>query len=293
MAAKSEFETFLNEELKKYRDISFPIHSSWLRRLLVSHCACNKLHPNPDDEFCDPSIGPSDRIISEYMQSFHRAVDNGEEYCIEPILVERMYPDGYIILNGHHRWAAAMKLHYKKIHVKILNLTHEAEIQKILSRSRRTKRVTLDLDEVVFLKEYGPDAEPSLPFPLNKIYGEPLRKGIPSLFYFLAKRGYDIWVYTNRYTSVEHIRHYFKFHRTSVTGVITGLNRKNRAAQQLMQKMSSLISEHYQTTLHIDEHTVLRTSHGVQQFDEYALKDTESWAQQIMDIIKRIDSHEA
>ncbi|MBP3241914.1 MAG: ParB N-terminal domain-containing protein [Oribacterium sp.] len=33
----------------------------------------------------------------------------------DPIIVEKMYPDGYMILNGHHRWAAATRLGLKKV----------------------------------------------------------------------------------------------------------------------------------------------------------------------------------
>ena len=44
----------------------------------------------------------------------------------EPIPVEKMYPEGYMILNGHHRWAAALRLGQPEIPVKIVNLTHEA-----------------------------------------------------------------------------------------------------------------------------------------------------------------------
>ncbi|MCR4831375.1 MAG: hypothetical protein K5883_07980 [Pseudobutyrivibrio sp.] len=58
-----------------------------------------------------------------------------------------------MILNGHHRWAVALRLGYSNIPVKIVNLTHESDIKQILSNSTHDKRVTMDLDEVVFLTQ--------------------------------------------------------------------------------------------------------------------------------------------
>ena len=31
-----------------------------------------------------------------------------DELLEDPIVVEKVHPDGYMILNGHHRWAASM-----------------------------------------------------------------------------------------------------------------------------------------------------------------------------------------
>ena len=66
----------------------------------------------------------------------------------DPITVEKVHPDGYMILNGHHRWAAAMRVGIKMIPVKIVNLTNEVDIEKMLRASNNDKRATLDLDEV-------------------------------------------------------------------------------------------------------------------------------------------------
>ena len=30
----------------------------------------------------------------------------------EPLIVEKVHPEGYMLLNGHHRWAAALKTGY-------------------------------------------------------------------------------------------------------------------------------------------------------------------------------------
>ncbi|MBR0409403.1 MAG: hypothetical protein IJI25_00145 [Eubacterium sp.] len=63
---------------------------------------CSSLHPNPYDEFSQPEVGPSYRIISEYESRYLDAMKHGRYYYFyyknEPILVEKMYPEGYMIL---------------------------------------------------------------------------------------------------------------------------------------------------------------------------------------------------
>ena len=39
----------------------------------------------------------------------------------EPVLVNRMKAGGYMILNGHHRWAAALQRGLDRLHVQIMN----------------------------------------------------------------------------------------------------------------------------------------------------------------------------
>lgn len=292
MSSKTQFDEYIASEVEKYRDVYFPLRSSALRRLLVRHCDCKKMHPNPEDEFSMPEVGPSYRIVSEYVEAFRRAAKTEKEYCNDPVLIERMYPDGYLILNGHHRWAAAMKLGYKKIRVKIVNLTQESDVRKRLSQTKNTKRATFDLDEVVFLAEHGPATEKPLPFPLGNFYKEPLRRGIPALFNFLSANGYDVWVYTNSYYSFEHVRTYFRLHHAKVTGVITGLARKTKVGNNIKKKIDTMMADKYQTTLHIDGNALLRTSRNSKEFEEYDLDGGSDWAQQIMDIVRKFDKDE-
>ena len=54
-----------------------------------------------------------------------------------------------MILNGHHRWAAALRTDIKRIPVNIINITHEVDIENMLRLSDHDKRVSLDLDEVI------------------------------------------------------------------------------------------------------------------------------------------------
>ena len=226
----TKFEAYLKENLDKYRGVYVPVRANLLQRLLVQELNCNKIHPNPDDEFCKPEIGPSYEIISRYEEVIRAARMRGDNKPYkEPVIVEKIRPDGYMLLNGHHRWAAAMRMGMKKIPVKVVNMTTESDIHRILNKTTNTKRVTLDLDEVVFAPdgEEG-SAEKPLRWPLKKIFRERLRLGMPALFFFLRSHGYDIWVYTAKYYSPEYLHKLFWLYGAHIDGLETGTGRKRR-----------------------------------------------------------------
>ena len=287
------FGKYLEGEIEKYREGFVPLRTDPLRRLLIRHAPCAKLHPNPDDEFCSPEVGPSYRIINEYVERYLTAWRKHEkEYCSEPVVVERVQPDGYVILNGHHRWAAAVKLGSRRIPIRIVNLTQEKDIQKMILGSKNTKRVVLDLDEVVFCPDDSVPAEKPLGFPFYLIYREPLRRGIPELFNRLAAEGYDIWVYSRNYYSFDHIRRYFRRHRVHVTGVITGIMRKTKSSHSVRLRVEAMFSRQYSFTVHIDDSAVLRIRRGSRDFEDHRLRGEGPWAQEVIDAIEGMDAHE-
>ena len=144
----------------KYKGVYVPVKAGLLRRFLITKLPPDKLHPNPDDEFCFPEIGPNYQIVSNYeseMRQFRNDRMGGSVYAhigaFDPLYVQKIRPDGYMILNGHHRWAAARRVGLKTVDVKIVDLTQQSDIKKMLSSARHDKRVTLDLDEVVFCSD--------------------------------------------------------------------------------------------------------------------------------------------
>ena len=287
----------LSEELARYKSIYVPVKSSLLRRTLVRKVRCKKLHPNPNDEFCLPEVGPNYAIISKYEQQFLSpktvGYTGGLKYSEddEALTIERIRPDGYMILNGHHRWAAAHRIGKRRVPVKIVNLTHEEDILASLHKSSNTRRVTLDLDEVVFRNQKGAASEKQLPFPLSLRFREPLRLGVPALFRFLKRNGYDVWVYTSKYASVDYLNHYFKAYRTWVSGVVTGMSRNKGSMSS--GSMEKLLRERYTVTVHIDRDTVLRVDSHTRQYQEFRLSGSPTaWSREIMDILEGFDSHE-
>ena len=85
------------------------------------------LKPNPDDEFTYDNIGPSERIIECYCQVIRRNLRFDEDIFPEPIIIQRMRIGGYMILNGHHRWAAAIHEKVPKVRVVVVNPRKKGE----------------------------------------------------------------------------------------------------------------------------------------------------------------------
>lgn len=293
------FQDYLKQEIERVNGVYYPVRASFLRRVLVKNAKCKKLHPNPEDEFCFPDIGPNYQIISKYEKEYKRAetcgvVENGFDGGInDPLIVQKSMPDGYMLMNGHHRWAAAIRIGKKRVKIKIVNLTQEGDIRAMLQRSSSDVRVTLDLDEVVFSAEGDSPLEKPLRFPLDRFYRERLRLGVPALFHFLNERGYDIWVYTSKYYSMEYIRFFFRHWHVRLTGIVTGAGRKAPRGLGGAEAMNRLIEKKYKTTFHIDREAVMRVTGGTKECEEVRLNGSASgWAREVMDAIGALTKHE-
>ncbi len=287
------FQDYLKKELENTKGIYVPVRAGFLRRLLIRRTACKNLHPNPEDEFCIPTIGPNSGIISKYCQDFRRfGTRSSVEHDVEPLTVDKIRPSGYLILNGHHRWAAAIMTGQRSLPIRIVDLPLEEDIQKMLQRSRSDRRVTLDLDEVVFRSmDDGPVEK--LPFFLRVRYRQRLRLGIPALFRFLNDKGYDIWVYSANYYSFKQIQTLFMLYQTRVTGVVTGTGGKGRLGAAVHERLKKSVSEQYPTTIHIDARGIVKVDSRNKTYEEYSLNETGAqWSQEIMNLIGELDKHE-
>ncbi|MCR4604627.1 MAG: ParB N-terminal domain-containing protein [Eubacterium sp.] len=112
----------MQEDIKRYNDHRNTIRVSLIERLTVKKIDPNELHPNPDDEFTFVNIGPSERIVEGYAQEARMRQMRNLPIFEEPILIQKMeFNNEYIILNGHHRWAAALKAKIPKVRVSIVN----------------------------------------------------------------------------------------------------------------------------------------------------------------------------
>ena len=286
------FDEFIAEEVKKYKGIYVPVKAGILRRAVIRRAPLSKLHPNPDDEFCMPKVGPNYRIISEYMQRF-RLEAHTKDYCDEPLTVEKVRPDGYLILNGHHRWAAALRMGFSRIPIRIVDLTQDMDVKTILQNTKHDKRVTLDLDEVVFRKEGEGPLEKPLPFPAGRIYKERLRLGVPALFHYFNKKGYDVWVYSKGYYSADYIRRLFRKYHAHICGAVTGTARKTKDnTAEVRKELEALIANTYQRTVHIDNDMLLSISGRTREVEEHDIPGTpEEWSSRVMEIMEGIERH--
>ncbi len=290
---KTQFDAFLTEEVNRYKGVTVPVKANLFQRILIRQISWRKLHPNPNDEFCDPKIGPNYGIISRYEETIRNVRRHAQrDYIEEALIVEKIHPEGYMILNGHHRWAAAIRMNVQKLPVRIVNLTQAADIQEMLKNAKHCKRVTLDLDEVVFLPDGDQAAEKAPAFPFSRLYPERLRRGVPALFHCIKKKGYDIWVYTAKYYSPEYIKKLFLHYRVRIDGVVTGTARKAQASKAEKKNLEALIANQYPLTLHVDGHSLLRINSKTKAYEEYPLSgDPFTWSQEVMDLVGEMEEH--
>ena len=67
--AKTEFDNYIADEVSKLKGVYMPVKAGLLERLFKKRLHMNKLHPNPDDEFAFPDIGPYYEIVSGYEKA--------------------------------------------------------------------------------------------------------------------------------------------------------------------------------------------------------------------------------
>ena len=292
MAGKTQFEQFIADEIEKNRGRLVPVKASLAERMFVRKAHWKDLHPNPDDEFCFPSIGPNYGIISNYERMIQESRRASKAIRRDSITVEKVLPEGYMILNGHHRWGAAVKMNYSPLPISIVNLTHETDVERMVARSRHDKRVTLDLDELVFCSD-SEEAEPPLSFPFNRWYKMRIRRGIPALLHYLSKLDYDVWAYSSSYYSYEYIRAYFRHYSVRFDGIITGMARKGKVYEAANTRMSKLLYNQYGETLHIGRDMILRTGKNVTPYEVYRVEaGDDTWVQTVMNIVDGLNRKE-
>ena len=293
-AGKTQFDEFLEQEVRDSKGLYFPVKTKALVRAMTHSAAVSDLHPNPDDEFCKPDIGPNYEVIARYKKEFLDAQKMGQPfYSGEPLYVEPTYPNGYRIVNGHHRWAAAVQIGQTKLPIRIINLTHSEDVKRILEASKHTKRAALDLDEVVFSVGTETALEDPLPFPWNKVYPEQVRLGLPALFHSLSKKGYDIWLYTARYYSTDSIQSYFRKYHVTVDGVITASGKRIETSGESGKRIAQMFTDKYRHTVHIDSESVLQVIPGSKTIQEFPLSGSgESWSREVLEAIEKMEKTE-
>ncbi len=92
------------------------VKASLWERMTTKTANVKDLHPNPLDEFSNPKIGPNESAVSKYIREIIT-----EGTITEPIEVQKLASGGYEIVNGHHRWLAAIKVGLQKVPIEIVN----------------------------------------------------------------------------------------------------------------------------------------------------------------------------
>lgn len=244
----AKYREFVLDDLEKNAGLVHPVRAKLPERLFVRRAATKKLHPNPDDEFSDVKVGPNYGIVNRYVGQLARAGGSSEK--LERLIVEKIVPNGYRLLNGHHRWFAACLQKKKTLPIQIVNVTRVEDVRRVLDRASHPVCVSFDLDEVLLCAD-GQGAESRRLYPKGLFFRARVREGASALIRELRRMGCEVWVYTSTYASDRAIRRLLGAYRIEVDGVVNGLRKKGTG------RLAEAFRTTYRLSLHIDTDGVL------------------------------------
>ncbi len=163
--------------------------------------------------------------------------------------------------------------------------------------SANKMRVSFDLDEVLFVLPETHKTEPSLIFPLNRIFRERLRLGTPALIKELQDLGYEVWVYTSSFRSEKYIRMLFFFYGVKFDGIVNGTRHLTEVQRNNRTTLPQKLPNHYRISLHIDDESIVCSLGRQYGYHAYQLDaPDDEWKEKIIKRaaeIKKIDYPDA
>ena len=113
--------TRIKKDVEAYSGKRQMVRASIIDIMTVRHLSPDQMHANPDDDFVNPKVGPNEQIIEKYIEEAKHDMMAGEMSFDEAIMVAKLDNGEYMIVNGHHRWAAALKVGLKEVRVVVVN----------------------------------------------------------------------------------------------------------------------------------------------------------------------------
>lgn len=268
MIVKNEnYTKYVTEDLKYHKGLSHPVDSSIFLRIKSRQIDIKKLHPNPEDEFSTDSVGPNWEIVADYEKTIRFNMEVDLDIFSEPLYAVKLDKGGYMLLNGHHRWLAALDVNVKKVPVKIVNITTDEHVYNVINKSKRDKCVTIDLDEVLLTSD-------------NK-----LRENSSLLIREFGRMGYDVWTYTGSYLSNRYIKWLFFCNKCKIDGVVNGLNGKKNSL-----KLKNIFREKYTTIVHVDNEMLTFVNTQNKKYEIIDINATnEEWASVVAEAAHNFD----
>lgn len=277
-----DFRQFVLQDINITGEKPQLVKASLIERLSIRKMDPGKMHPNPEDEFSMESIGPNFEIVSNYAEYIRINRKLSKDLFDKPVVVEKMKHNGYMLLNGHHRWYAAMRMGLDKIRVKIVNPVHDEDIVRMLESTTNTCTAVFDLDEVLLATGNMKVAEIQESFLANKVPVR-LKAGVPEVIRALQEKGFDIWVYTGEYYSEGEINLLFEVYDLKITGAMNAVRQKGKG---YTQESKQRFNQKYKETLHIDNSSILITHTESKEFNHIEFGDKADWAGKILDYLK-------
>lgn len=274
------------DDVDKYNPVRRIKKSGLLERLLVRKCSPKRLHPNPDDEFSQEDIGPNLEIVGDYVKEVQRALNHSLPIYDEPVIVQKMEPDGYMLINGHHRWFAAIRMRVNKLRIKVVNIINETDLSRMLEETKNSKLVSFDFDEVLLCQDKNDEAA-IVDRLFSRKFKERLRTGAPEVIKLLQEKGYDICVYTSNYFCEEDFIEFFYMYRLKINIVVNGVNEKRKHSKGNAKRLQGMLRDKYKQIIHIDNESVIFTNTVTKEYDVCEFEDPNgSWSENVIRLIQ-------
>lgn len=150
-------------------------------------------------------------------------------------------------------------------------------------------RISFDLDEVLFVDPNTFETEAPLPFPLNRIFTERLRKGTIQLINDLKADGFEVWVYTSSFRSERYIRTLFRNYGVRFDEIVN----RNRHLKEVQKNNSITLPQKmpgfYHISLHIDDEDVIHQNGRLYGFRTFRVcEPDDEWAAKVLAEARRI-----
>lgn len=157
-------------------------------------------------------------------------------------------------------------------------------------------RISFDLDEVLFVSPETHKTEPPLPFPLNRLFKERLRLGVPGLINELQRLDYEVWVYTSSFRTERYIKTLFRLYGVHFDGIVNATRHLKEVQGNRRERLPQKMPNRYRISLHVDDEAVICSSGRQYGFRTYQLDaQDDDWAEKIIrraEEVKRLDHPE-
>lgn len=155
-------------------------------------------------------------------------------------------------------------------------------------------RISFDLDEVLFVDPKKFKTEPPLPFPLNRIFIERLRKGTVDLIHKLQEEGFEVWVYTSSFRSELYIRNLFRNYGVKFDQIINSQRHLREVQRNNPEPLPQKLPNFYRISLHIDDEDVIHQYGKSLGFKTFKVcEPDDEWVDKVLAEARRIRDLEA
>lgn len=265
-----------------------PVKAGLIERCAVRHCSPTSIHPNPNDEFSQPDIGPNLQIVGGYVKEIQYDLNLCLPIFEEPLIVQKLEHDGYLLINGHHRWFAALRMKIDKIRIKIVNLIGETDLHRMVKDTQNSRLASFDFDEILLStneNDFAPIVDPLF----SRKIKERLRAGAPEVIRAFQNAGYDICVYSSYYFTEEDFEDFFSMYDLKVNIVVNGINEKRKNTSGDSTQLQDILRNKYKKIAHVDNDSIICTDTVAKNYESYEISDnTKNWQDGITGILETI-----